>query len=252
MRSMKVLVLLLAASVCAAGAVRAQDAAAAAEPEKAWSLTAGVDYSSLYIFRGVNLLGDNQEVWTPNAWLSIGNWSFYYYGYRGDFDTFPGSESYTENDFGAEYAFTLNDKVSLSLGAVGYQYSRKVEDGLGFGDTYELYAILSFDTFLSPKVTYYQDLDAVDGGYGSVGIGHSWALGEKASVDASAALGIDNKYNSGKTQLNDVLLGVNVPVTFNDHFGGHVLVQYSIALDALDEIGQGDETIVTAGLSATF
>ncbi|MFN7943599.1 MAG: TorF family putative porin [Thermoanaerobaculia bacterium] len=225
---------------------------AAAQDEKSWSVSGGVDYTSLYIFRGVNLLGDDQEVLTPHVNLAVGNFNFYYYGYRGNFDTETGDDSYTEDDFGGDYTFALGDKISLTVGAVTYQYSGTVENGLGFADTYELYGILALDVFLSPTFSFYRDMDAVKGGYGSLAISHSFPLGEKVSLDFSAALGIDNKYNSGKTQLNDFLVGLNVPITFNDHFDAHVMVQRSIALDALDDIGQPDETVYGVGLGFSF
>ena len=70
-------------ALAAFGAFALISSPAIAQDEKAWSLDVGVDYASHYLFRGVPLLGDN-EVLVPNATFSVGNFSVYYYGYRGD------------------------------------------------------------------------------------------------------------------------------------------------------------------------
>lgn len=226
--------------------------AAAEEPEKSWSVDAGFDWADIYLFRGVNLLGEDQDVLVPHAAITMGNWSVWTYAYSGHFDTDPGEERYGEVDFGADYTWTIGS-FSLTTGALTYQYTGLVERDLGFADTEELYAVGSWDVLLAPTVSYYHDIDAVDGGYLQAGISHSFAVGEKVSLDLSAAVGFDNKYNSDKSfQLNDVLLGLNIPWQVTDSFSLHAQVQQSIALDALDDIGQDDETVFTIGAGLTF
>ena len=56
------------------------------EAEKSWSVDVAVDYSTLYMFRGINLLGEDQEVLTPSVNVAIGNFNVYYFGYYGSFD----------------------------------------------------------------------------------------------------------------------------------------------------------------------
>ena len=241
--------------------------AAIAQDEKSWSLDVGADYSTRYMFRGVPLLGDN-EVLVPHATFSVGNFNLYYYGYVGDIPadfTASGNQvSYREDDFGADYTFALGEKFGLTLGAVSYMYSNRTTDEYGFIDTYELYAIASFNVHLSPTVSYYRDMDAVEGGYGSIGISHSFPLGSKASFDFSAQVGFDFGYNLGSGvasdlglqksngDLNDLLVGVDIPIQINDWFSVHGSVQQSIALDVLDDLGVDDEFIVTGGVGFTF
>ena len=61
------------------------------------------------------------------------------------------------------------------MGIVSYMYSSEVTDDYGFEDTYELYAIAAWDVALAPTISYYQDMDAVEGAYASLGISHSFA-----------------------------------------------------------------------------
>ncbi|HXU47206.1 MAG TPA: hypothetical protein VN783_16890, partial [Thermoanaerobaculia bacterium] len=102
------------------------------------------------------------------------------------------------------------------------------------------------------------------GGYGTFGISHSFPLGDKASLDFSGSVGWDFGYNNkdeSNGTLNDALFGVNVPITFNDHFSIHASVQKSIALKSLDDRRKADpsltgtsedETVFTFGGSISF
>ncbi len=228
------------------------------EPEKSWSFTAGVDRSTQYLFRGSDLL-DDEPVLIPYVLFGVGNLSLYSYGYAGDL---PGGD-YQEVDFGAEYAIPLGS-ATLTLGAVSYQYNKDAEEIIAFLDTYEVYGYLGFGGPLSPKISYWQDLDVVDGGYGTIGISHSFALGSKASLDFSGSVGWDFGYNNkdaGDGTLNDALIGLNVPIQIRENFSIHGSVQHSIALDSLDERREADpsltgtsedETVITFGASVTF
>lgn len=240
---------------------------AAMAQEKSWSVDVSVDYFDHYMFRGVPLLGDN-EVLNPHVTFSSGNFNAYYYGYFGDVPadfTFSGEEvSYHEDDFGADYTFALGEKFGLTVGIVSYMYTSEVTAEYGFEDTYELYGIAAWDVPLAPTISYYQDMDAVEGAYATFGISHSFPLGTKASLDFAAAVGFDFGYNltegyaadlgldESNGDLNDVLIGLSVPVQINDWFGFHVMAQESIALDVLDDIGVDDETIFSGGVSFTF
>lgn len=235
--------------------------AAPPEPEKSWSLDLGADYASRYLFRGVSLLGD-KHVLDPHARFGVGNLAVYYYGYFGDIpDT---KDKYQEADFGADYTFALGEKVSLTVGAVTYQYNKAAENDIAFLDTYEFYGILAFDTLLSPTVTYYRDVDKVKGGYLSIGVSHGFPLGDKVSLNLSGSAGFDFHYNNKDTKsgsFNDVLLGVDLPVQVTEAFSVHAMVQRTISQKSLDrkvaddpslKVFYGDQTIVTAGLSYSF
>jgi hypothetical protein len=232
-----------------------------AEDEKSWSLDVGVDRADKYLFRGVILTGD-ESILIPHAALGIGNLNLYYYGYFGKIEGFE--SDYGETDLGIDYGIPLGDKTTLTLGAVTYLYNGQAERDLAFLDTYEAYGILKFDTFLSPTISYFEDLDEVEGGYAAFGLSHGFELGSKVTLTLAGQVGVDFGYNlnaglaeslgiaESNGDLSDGLVGVDLSFAFTDSFSGHLLAQRVIALDVLDDIGRDDETVVTAGLGYSF
>ena len=220
---------------------------ASAQDEKSWSLEVGYDYSSIYLFRGVDLLA-GEPVHVPRVVFGAGGLSVAYFGYFGD----QGEDgpSYEEHDFSVDYTFALGDKMELTLGALTYQYPDETS-GI---DTYEVYAIAAFDIPLNPSIAFNYDLDAFDGGYAVVSIGHGVPLGSRASMDFSLGYGIDFGYNDVDSSgaSNDLLLGVDLPLQITDRFSLHAGYLRSVALDSLDTLGQGDEDVVTVGGAFSF
>ncbi len=230
-----------------------------AEEERAWSLDIGLDYASLYMFRGIDLLGDD-PVFIPYVTFGYGGLTVWAYGYEGDFgsETDIEGDPYSELDFGLDYTwgFGLEEAHYLTLGALRYTYSDPPE--YEEIETNEVYAILGFGTSLAPTLTLYYDVDVYDAGYLSLGVSHSWPLGESASFDAAATLSYDLGYNSTvylgdeQNDLSDLLLNVDVPLSITEGFAVHAGVSHSIALAVVDDIGQDDETWFTVGGSYSF
>lgn len=232
---------------------------AAPPPTKDWSVTLGADWYSEYIFRGVDLLDDDM-LFVPSVVAKWKGLTAYYYGYYGDSDT-PGSTWYEEADFGADWTQALFDgKLALTGGALYYLYP----DGKSGRDTWELYGKAVWSNYLNPYIGINWDIDEFHGGYGVVGVTHSYDLtkplnlpeGMSLSIVPSAQLGIDFGYNSrlshSNVAWNDVLLGVNVPFFITPQFCIHAQFQVSIALDSLNDIGQGNERIGNVGISYSF
>lgn len=256
--------LIAAAMVLGTSGSRADEAAAAKEAagdEKDWSVEAGYDFFSLYLFRGVDIL-KGHPVHVPHVAVGWKGLSAYYWGYYGDGDrSLKKNDTYEEFDYGGEYTHTLiEDKLSLTVGGLGYIY----HDNLSGQDTFELYGAASYDTLMQPSATINWDVDELHGGYGTVGISHSFDLTETlglkepmtVSIDAGATLGIDFGYNSrvsgSNVDFNDFLMSVYVPWQITDYLSVHGLVQLSIALSALNDIGQGNEWVFGLGANLTF
>lgn len=240
---------------------RADEAPPVEQPaaEKEWSLTASFDVYSEYIFRGLDL-SDDDLMLSPALSFSWKGFTAYYWGALNDSDV-PRNRWYEETDLGIEYGFdVLDGKLSLTGGALWYLYL----DGLSGSDTVELYAKATLNTLLSPTAALYWDIDEFHGGYGTVGISHSFdlskALGLKEgmalSIDPSAQLGFDFGYNNRATQsnvdLNDLLFGITIPFQINENFTIRGSFLTSIALSSIHDIGQGNERIGSLGVVFTY
>ena len=265
MKTNRILILgvCVTAVTLAATLTRADEAAApaaAAPPAKSWSVDAGADYFSEYIFRGVDLLKNN-PVAEPHVFLKWNGFGVYYTGYYGD-PGVKGNHFYEEQDFSGDY--TLNfckDQLSLTGGAYGYTYADH-KDGQ---DTVELYGVLAWNwSLLNPKLLINWDVDSFHGGYGQVAISHAFDLSKSLglkdplalTITPSAALGIDFGYNSRATHAdvnwNDVLLGLTANLQINKYLAAHAGVQFSLALNSLHDIGQRNEAIANVGFNVVF
>jgi len=174
-----------------------------------------LDYNGKYVWRGQNLTDD--PVLQPGATIGLGNLTL---GIWGNLETTTVNgerDNFTEVDYSLDYSDSIpgSEILGFSVGLINYDFPE------ADAQTYEVYAGLSVDTFLSPSVTYYYDYDDVDSSYVSVGIGHSIAdiLGEESGVsaDLSASLGWGaKKYNqfywgANDSALNDLALGAAFP-----------------------------------------
>jgi hypothetical protein len=246
-----VLAALLVGGMSGVGQGWAQAVAADESAEKGWEVTVRAEAAEIYLFRGLDLLAGEPVATASVSAAFAGGFSAYYFGYLGDLG--EGGERYREDDFGVDYTFAVG-KMSLTLGGVGYR-SREPR---AFEDTTELYAIAAFDTLLSPKISYWNDVDLLDAGYVQLAVAHTWEMGHGVRVVPSAALGISLGWTEktfGKQraqQANDFLVGVYVPWQVNDAVAVHLLFQQSFALDALEDVGQGDENTWVVGGSYTF
>jgi len=187
----------------------------------------------------------------------------YYWGYLGNIPDF-GNDKYREADFGLDYTFSFGERVAMTLGAVTYQYNGPAERDIVFLDTYEFYAVVSIDTVLTPTLSFYRDVDAVDGGYLSFAISHTFELGDRVHLILSGSAGFDFGYNNkdvGDGTFNDVLLGADLPIRLTDSLSIHAMVQRTIAQSALDRSAgghealkafYGDQTVVSGGLTYSF
>ena len=232
--------------------------APAASPAKSWSVDAGADYFSEYVFRGVDLLHNN-PVAEPHVFLKCNGFGVYYTGYYGDSGV-VGNHFYEEQDFSGDYTISfLKDQLSLTGGAYGYTYADS-KDGK---NTAELYGALAWNwALLNPKLLINWDVDAFHAGYGQACISHVFDLSKPLdlkdplalTITPSAALGIDFGYNDPekKTNWNDVLLGLTANLQINKYLSAHTGVQFSVAMNSLNNLQQHNEAIANFGFNIVF
>ncbi len=223
-------------------------------------VTATIDYTTDYVFRGVSLA---ESAVQPGVEVSFGD---AYVGAWvstaiGDTSIFAGDEL----DLYAGYGFGLTDDLSADVGITYYHYPQggglfETEDGAA--GTYEVYAGLAYDTTLSPSLYGYYDftLEAftVEGG-----LGHSLELGGKSSLDLGLTAGLVDgdgfSYEYGQlsaslgyafTEDVSAYVGANYALSSEDTLIGSPTVD----LDDFDiDLDLGDNKLFFgAGVSAGF
>jgi len=243
-------------ATCGAWAVCAQEeeptAGSAAEQESAEPLisaSAEATWGNKYIFRGIAYTDD----FTLFPGVSVGakGLSLTYWGAIDQ----SGDSDYVESDYGIDYTVDAMEKLSVTG---GYLYYDLPTPDAGDGKTQEVFLTATYDTILSPTVSWYWDFDDVEGHYLSVGGSHSWSYGKRLgrpdlAVDFSASLGFSVEYtNQDESGLNDVLLGAALPVPLNDYAQLTGLIQYSIALEEVDDAGGDDELFFGGTVGVSF
>ena len=123
------------------------------------------DFNGKYIWRGQNLVDD--PVFQPGLSASYQGLTASIWGNLDLTNVNGNSGDFSEIDYTIDYSNKIPDSeiVGFSVGAIYYDFPGTAAPG-----TTELYGGLSLDTFLSPSVTFYRDIDEADGLYISVGM----------------------------------------------------------------------------------
>ncbi len=206
-------------------------------------ISATVDYYDKYVWRGFLL--DNDSVLQPGVAISSCGFEGGFWG-SWDVESHDGLAS-DEVDGYIGYSFDLGflseelSFVGISVGNTWYSFPE--------ADLYskEAYLGLSFDTFLSPYVTWYADYEKEDqgganGNYIIMGIGHSFSLMEEAGVtlDLGLEYGINNDaFIVGKGSYLLSTLGFTVPLT--EKITMTPMIGYSVPFDDLKDGGGNDQ-----------
>ena len=155
--------------------------------EEAPSADLSVSLLSKYVWRGFEL-SDGSMVIQPSMTVGYKGFAANFWG---NLDTDQDKDMYTEGDTmnWNETDFTLSYDGSFDMFdyGVGYIYY-DLQDGLS--DTQEVYVSATLNTFLSPTLTIYRDIDAGPSTYVTLGVSHSFPVTEKYALD----LGFEASY----------------------------------------------------------
>jgi hypothetical protein len=224
----------------------------------AFNLTS--DFYSKYVWRGQLLnddpvfqpgLGVTYKGVTFSAWSNMGltDYNKDLYGYD--------SGEFTEWDYTLSYSgkFNPDGKLGYTLGVIHYQFPSS------FLDTTEIFWGLTYDTFLSPSITVYHDIDEAGGAtYASFGISHTIENVIKVSEKTSANLVLgatlgwgSSEYNqwywandNAKSAFNDLAFKASLPFTFANGWSVTPSISYVMLVDsrirAADTYATSDHT----------
>lgn len=170
-----------------------------------------VDVLSNYVWRGQNLANDSGviqpglDISAKNG-LAVGYWANY------DMNTNQNSETDLTVSYSRDYG-----KLSTSVGYIHYGFD-------GAEDTAEIFVSLSYDTFLSPSLAIYHDIDEGHGQFVVFSLGHSFNLGNFYGKDVALNLGASAGYN-----FKNEIMGNNAKgKQFNDFYNGEVTASLTI------------------------
>jgi hypothetical protein len=205
------------------------------------SADASVGIYSKYIWRGYNL--EDGPVIQPSLTVGYKGFAANLWGNLNLDEENATTNSYNwyETDFTLSYDGAY-EKLGYSLGYIYYD----TDDG----DTQEIYFGLSYDTILAPSITVYRDIQSFPGYYVNLGIGHSFSVTDKYTLDLGASAGYYNV--DDYSALHDGVLSASMTFPVGEYLSVTPEVYYSFPLsnDADDDAGLENEFY--GGLSASF
>jgi len=216
---------------------------------------ADLTYTSEYMWRGLHCSDDSFQ-WdyyvsykglTANVWYSMDMT-----------DQNDNSGRIVETDYTLDYSSDFGfispklKKLGFSLGYIYYAFPQGEDD-----NTQEVYVGLSYDTFLTPSLTAYFDIEQQGGCYLELGLGQSFSLPYNMSLDLAGVLGYsidedgtDDGYydDNGFThaQLTATLNYSPLPYITISPFGA---VQLCIDDNVQDQDDVGNDIVVWGGLT---
>jgi hypothetical protein len=244
------------------------------EEEKWWSVNASTGWDSLYMFRGVNVLGNGNGIYWLGGDLAVSPWENgafvvgVWYGVGSWWNTANSQARYGELDVFAEYTHSFGD-LSLTAGWIYYYYPNTPAVAGGANSSQnEIYFGAAYDIALgnitvTPNTTFYYNVGPEAGAPGGIVNGGSsyWILGLDASIpvayDGAVALepytqfGINfgfNNNNFGNNRFNggnNWQAGLALPIQFTSWLSIAPYIAYSYQWQQLIA-GAGTGTGATA------
>lgn len=255
-RPARMILLVLLATV-AAGLFSGASAEETKEETKGISVSTDFTIASKYVWRGLVLTDD--PVLQPSLTLDYKSLNLNVWGNTDLTDANGTPGEINELDYTLSYSFAVKN-VNLTLGVIQYTFPHT-----DYEPTTEIYGSAGLDMLLSPTVSIYYDVDEVNGLYGTLGIGHSFSLGEvykgiTPSLDLSGSIGYgSSNYNEGyfgvhTSGLVDLLLTATLSVPIDEHLSVGPFVSFSQVLDSdlKDAVEKDNATFFGATLSLAF
>ncbi len=275
----------------AAGQVGSKEVVVVEEDEKWWSLNASTGWDSLYMFRGVNVLGNGNGIYWLGAGLGITPWengeitANVWYGVGSWWNNANSQSRYGELDVSVGYSHSFGP-LTLSTGWIHYYFPNTAgapnvggysssQNEIYFGAAYDIEV---GSITITPNTTYYYNLGPEWGTAGGFAYGGSsyWNFGLSSEIpvayDGAVALapytqfaynfGFNPRYSGGALPRfiggNNWQTGVALPIQFTSWFSVSPYIAYSYQwqnLPTFADPGNPPQTAVNTwwcGISANF
>jgi len=177
-----------------------------------------IDFTSRYIWRGIDLLDNNQPALQPsityvfgNSGLSVNLFASFVLKNREHY------KSADELDITVNYDFYRTSHLSLSAGMTNYGFYYIPGYTFKKGNTQEFYAAVRLPALLfQPSLTVYYDINLGDGLYVSLSGKHEIMLTAGLKLTVNAALGYNNRQWTDASGLSDFQAGLALPLTLDN------------------------------------
>ena len=207
--------------------------------QEAIGLDVDLTYASKYIWRGMDLMPDDEAALSPSITYGIPETEITLnaYGYY-NLD----ASNLDEIDYTIDYTTEISEGYDLSAGLIYYW----LDAG---GSTYEAYAGVTLtDILIQPSLTIYYDFDEVEGFYANLAGAYEVPIDEY-TLCLGAGIGYFNGYGMIDDGLGDIDLSASMAFDLSEMFTLTPEVHYVIVDEATinseDEFWFG----VTAGAS---
>jgi hypothetical protein len=209
-----------------------------------------LNYSSIYIWRGIMLDGD--PVIQPGFYVKSPESKFgrlkFGYWFSHDLKNNDLLKS-SETDYILDYTYNFKN-VDVSLGHIYYDFPDALPtDGAPQGFSREVYGTLAFPkVFLSPSVTYYYDYGKKEdgggeGSYTMLNLAKSIAFTVKKtsmSLDLSGHVGHNNKQYY-RSKGGDAAIGVGITMPLTKNLSMKPNINYSSPWGNISDKGNGNQ-----------
>jgi hypothetical protein len=200
------------------------------QPKESSSLKASlnVGYETLHVYRGADSSAGNANIW-ESVDIDIFN-AFHFNLYNGNSLNGEYGEltpsAYFYHDFGP---------ITASAGMIWYHFPG--EDGV---DSEEYYVQLSGELGAGFSASAWFSYNArSEGWYHELKLNHTLELTNRVQLESYAALGYSENYRSGGNGLDNLTVGVGLPVKLTESLTLKPALGYAFALDAMDTDDEG-------------
>lgn len=197
--------------------------------EKWWDASLNVGFETLHVYRGADSSFGQAIVWES---LDVELFDLLHFNlYNGNsFDGVYGELTpsfYVHKDFGF---------ADVAAGMIWYHFPG--EDGV---DSEEYFIRLSRDLGAGFAASAWFSYNArSEGWYHELKLVHTLPIGDRLSFESYAALGYSENYrSSGKDGLDNLTIGVGLPVKLSESLTLKPALGYAFALDTLDSEDEG-------------
>jgi hypothetical protein len=201
-----------------------------------------VDVTSRFIWRGFDLLPDNNSALQPSLTYDFGDSGFSLNVFASFALTNPDDiyeDFKREIDLTLTYALKTSENFSLVLGFTNYGWWFAKDFEFEDNTTQEFFIEIGFPKVLfGPKLTAFYDINVYDGLYVRLSGGHPLPIGRGLTLDLAAALGYNGGFNpieGADTGFSDLTIGASLPLKLGSLTLSPFVNYTFVFLDAVNE-----------------